>query len=74
MSLSTGFIICVISEPVSMDFLLILDLMFLRLCTPSNVQGLAEVLPTSVAGGARECLARDGQQFEHFTYNVIHCA
>ena len=33
----------------------------------AKVQGAASVTPLSVAGGARECLTREGQQFERFT-------
>ena len=34
--------------------------------------GLAEVTSLSVVGRVRECLTQDGQQFEHFTQNVIN--
>ena len=37
------------------------------ICIYTHTQGLAEVTPLSVAGWLRECLAQDGQQFEHFT-------
>ena len=39
-----------------------------------SIQGPAEVTPLSVVGRVRECLTREGQQFEHFTkisYGVL---
>ena len=38
-----------------------------------NIQGPAEVRPACVVGRVRACLARDGQRFEHFTWNVMWC-
>ena len=38
------------------------------------IHGPEKVTPLSVVRRVRECPALDGQQFEHFTYNVIWCA